>query len=71
MVRTTMRRIFTHQRRRAARRRQIIRDIIVGAVVVALVQFVAPMVPAIRHIAEQPDSVALALVTPENPYGNH
>jgi hypothetical protein len=70
MVRTTMRRIFTHRRYRAQRRRQIIRDLIVGAVVVVLVQFMAPMIPAIKKVAELPASVAVALVTPENPDGN-
>jgi hypothetical protein len=42
----------------------------VGAVVVALVQVVAPMIPAIKKIAEQPAAVSLALVTPDNPYGD-
>ncbi len=65
-----MRRIFTHRRYRAQRRRQIIRDLIVGAVVVVLVQFMAPMIPAIKKVAELPASVAVALVTPENPDGN-
>jgi hypothetical protein len=69
MVRQTMRRIFTHRRYRAQRRRQVLRDLIVGAVVVVLVQFLAPMVPAIKNAAELPASVAVALVTPDNPEG--
>jgi hypothetical protein len=65
-----MRRIFTHRQHRAARRRQLVRDLVVGAVVVVLVQVLAPLLPAIKKIAEQPAAVSLALVTPDNPYGD-
>ncbi|MCC6471969.1 MAG: hypothetical protein IT563_26895 [Alphaproteobacteria bacterium] len=68
MVRTTMqRRIFIHDRR-AERRKQLLRDVVVGAIVVTLVQLVVPMIPAVRSMVETPRAVALALVTPDNPY---
>lgn len=65
-----MRRIFTHQRRRAARRRQIIRDLVLGVLFVAAAQFAFPMIPGFKSITELPASVALALVTPEHPEGS-
>lgn len=48
------RRLYTPRQRRSYRRRQLLRDLILGAVVVAIAQIVAPRLPFIEQLEAQP-----------------
>ncbi len=48
------RRPYTPRQRRADRRRQLLRDLILGAVVVAIAQVVAPYLPYVQQLQAVP-----------------
>lgn len=51
------RRLHTPRQRRSYRRRQLLRDLILGAVVVAIAQVVAPRLPFVQQLEAQPVGV--------------
>lgn len=47
------RRLYTPRQRRSYRRRQLLRDLILGAVVVTIAQIVAPHLPFVQQLEAQ------------------
>ena len=47
------RRLYTPRQRRSHRRRQLLRDLVLGAVVVAVAQIVAPRLPFVQQLEAQ------------------
>jgi hypothetical protein len=48
------RRLYTPRQRRSHRRRQLLRDLILGAAVVAIAQLVAPRLPFVQQLEALP-----------------
>lgn len=46
-------RLYTPRQRRSHRRRQLLRDLILGAIVVAVAQIVAPHLPFVQQLEAQ------------------
>lgn len=61
------RRLFTPRQRRADRRRQLLRDLVLGAIVVAIAQMAAPHLPLVQQIEALP-LVATAPTTPASTF---